>query len=379
VQALSELIAPPSGDRRNSRSARRLALVGLAKNTGKTQTLTTILAEHARSGVPIGVTSIGRDGEAHDVIDARIDKPAIRLPKGGLVASTDALLRASGLAHERLQPTGMRTPLGEVVIARLSEPGAVEVAGPSAAEDVREVSDAMLDLGAAQVLIDGSIDRRAASSPAVADGLVMATGAVLGEDVEQVLAATIDAVELVRLPVTGLAGAANTASGAGASDSGAMADSGNHGGESDTNDAADSDAAPVTIPGQVALSAESVQIAALLREHPRARTFIVEGALGEGLLRGLIGARREWAGRELRIVAHDPTRVFLAEHGPGWHARQGVRIEVMQTIDLRAITVNPVAPQSHRLDSERLREAIVTAIPDVPVLDVLDPDYPVSP
>ena len=36
----------------------------------------------------------------------------------------------------------------------------------------------MAELGAEQVLIDGAIDRRAASSPAVADGLVMATGAV---------------------------------------------------------------------------------------------------------------------------------------------------------------------------------------------------------
>ena len=180
--------------------ARRLALVGLAKNTGKTETLTAILAEHAASSTPVGVTSIGRDGEAHDVIDARIEKPRLNLAEGGLVATTGELLRTSGVAHERLQQTGVRTPLGEVVVARLSEPGIVEVAGPSAAADVRAVSDAMLELGAEQVLIDGAIDRRAASSPAVADGLLMATGAVLGEDIAQVVARTADAVDLVRLP-----------------------------------------------------------------------------------------------------------------------------------------------------------------------------------
>ncbi len=43
----------------------------------------------------------------------------------------------------------------------------------------------MFGLGAEQVLIDGAIDRRAASSPAVADGLVMATGAVLNEDIDR--------------------------------------------------------------------------------------------------------------------------------------------------------------------------------------------------
>ena len=119
------------------------------------------------------------------------------------MASTGALLRSSGVVYERLAMTGVRTPLGEVVIARLSAKGAVEVAGPSAAEDLRAVSDAMLGFGAEIVLIDGSIDRRAASSPAVADGLVMATGAVLSEDIEEVVAATKDAVELVRLPAPG--------------------------------------------------------------------------------------------------------------------------------------------------------------------------------
>jgi hypothetical protein len=325
---LSELIAP----------VKRLALVGLAKNTGKTQTLAAILNEHAVAGARVGVTSIGRDGEARDVIDARIAKPAIRLQAGSLVASTGGLLRASGLAHERLAQTGMRTPLGEVVIARLDEPGAVEVAGPSAAQDVCAVSEAMAQLGAERVLIDGAIDRRAASSPAVADGLVMATGAVLGEEIEQVLTATRDAVELVRLP----------------------------------RFAADDE---VALAGRLVLNAEPAAIAALLREHPHADTFLVEGALGERFLEGLLGARRERAGRGLRIVVGDPTKVFLSRRGPSWYGRQGIAIGVLRTIDLRAITVNPVAPQSHRFESRQLRELIAAAVPDVPVLDVLDPSY----
>jgi len=144
---LSELIAP----------ARRLALVGLAKNTGKTETLAAILRELAERDTPVGVTSIGRDGEAHDVIDARIEKPRIVLQAGSLVASTDALVRASDLAHERLAQTGVRTPLGEVVIVRLAERGAVEVAGPSAAEDLGRVSEEMLSYGAEQVLITAAV------------------------------------------------------------------------------------------------------------------------------------------------------------------------------------------------------------------------------
>jgi hypothetical protein len=324
---LASLLAP----------VRRVALVGLAKNTGKTETLGAILAAHARAGRSVGVTSIGRDGEERDVLDSRIAKPPIRLHAGSIVASTGPLLRASALAHERLAQTGIRTPLGEVVIARLGEDGAVEVAGPSAAADVRAVSDAMAQLGAEQVLIDGAVDRRAASAPEVSDALVMATGAVLGDDVEQVAAATAQAVELVRLPRAG-----------------------------------EDVEPPLAVARPLALRAEPEEVAALLREHPSAGTLAVQGALDERFLEALLAARRERAGRELRILAGDPTKVFLARHGPGWYRRQGISIEVLHTIELKALTVNPVAPQSHRLDSARLRTAIEAAVGDVPVLDVRD-------
>ncbi len=332
------------------RDTRALALVGLAKNTGKTETLAAILREHAAAGRPVGVTSIGRDGEAHDVIDARIEKPRIALEAGSLVATTAALLRASGLAHERLADTGVRTPLGEVVLARLSQGGPLEVAGPSAGVDVRAVSDQMLALGAEQVLIDGAIDRRAASSPAVADGLVMATGAVLGRDIEDVVNATRDAVDLVRLP------AADPAL--------ANGDAG----------ATDADAA-ITLERRLVLAADPQEIATVLRTHTQAGALLVEGALGERFLEGLLAARREREGRELRIVAGDPTKVFLSRHGPRWYRRQGISIEVLDTIELKAITVNPLAPQSHRFDSRQLRELIETEVEDVTVLDVLDPSY----
>jgi hypothetical protein len=346
---LSELLA----------GTRALALVGLAKNTGKTETLAAILREHAASGTQVGVTSIGRDGEEHDVIDARIDKPRVELQRGSLVATTGALLRASGVAHERLMQTGVRTPLGEVVLARLSEPGAIEVAGPSAAADLHTVSDAMLELGAEQVLIDGAIDRRAASSPAVAEGLVMATGAILSEDIEAVVTATSDAVDLVRLPLAG-----------------GEADDGGGGGGGGPQDSARSGTAGwVTLERRLVLNAEPTEIAAALREHPQASTFAVEGALGERFLEGLLAARRERSGRELRVVAGDPTKVFLSRRGPRWYARQGISIEVLRTIELKAITVNPVAPQSHRFDSQALRELIGSAVTGVPILDVLDPSY----
>jgi hypothetical protein len=325
-------------------STRRLALVGLAKNTGKTETLAALLRELQDAGRRVGVTSVGRDGEERDVIDSRIEKPRIRLPGGSLVATTDVLLRASGLPHELLEETGIRTPLGQVLIASLRGHGAIEVAGPSASADVRAVADAMLSHGAEQVLIDGAIDRRAASSPDVADGLILSTGAVLDSDIDEVVSRTRDAVELVRLP---------------------RVDDAFH-------EAADTER--LLLAPRFVLTAEAEQIARLLDENPTARWLIVAGALPERFLHGLVhpAHRRR---RELIVVVADPTRVFLSKRGPEWYRRQGILLKTLNAIELEAITVNPIAPQSYRFDSAQLRGLLAEAIPDVPIFDVLHADY----
>jgi hypothetical protein len=322
--------------------ARRLALVGLAKNTGKTVALAALLRELEAEGRRVGVTSVGRDGEERDVIDSRIEKPRVRLAAGSLVATTDGLLRASGLPHELLEETGMRTPLGRVSVARLRGAGAVEVAGPSSAAEVRMVSDAMLEHGAEQVLIDGAVDRRAASSPEVSDSLVLSTGAILGEDIADVVAQTSDAVDLVRLRSVG----------------------------EDSPGARD-----LRVPPRFALRSDGSAIAELLDANRDADRMILDGALPEAFLEDLAQAARRRR-RRLVVVVADSTKVFLRSRGPAWYARQGLEIRVLQGIALAALTVNPVAPQSHSFDSARMRELIAAAIDGVPVFDVLHPDYP---
>jgi hypothetical protein len=352
TQTLSELTT----------STKRLALVGLAKNTGKTEALAALLRELEAQGRRVGVTSVGRDGEERDVIDSRIEKPRVRLAAGSLVATTDGLLRASGIPHELLEMTSVRTPLGRVLIARLDDSGAVEVAGPSAAADVRAVSDAMLLHGAEQVLIDGAVDRRAASSPEVSDGLVLATGAVLDRDIGAVVSQTGDAVDLVRLPVVDESSPTGRRLRAIASASpGASLLIGEQGD-------------PVEVAARFALTADAEEIARLLDESPGARWLLVSGALPDTFLRGLVHPLHHRR-RRLALVVSDATKVFLWKRGPAWYWRQGIELQVLNTIALRALTVNPVAPESHRFASAELRTRLAQAIPDIPIFDVLDADY----
>jgi hypothetical protein len=353
-------------------SRRRVALVGLAKNTGKTVALAAMLRELQDRGRPVGVTSVGRDGERHDVIDARIEKPSVHLSAGSLVATTDGLLRASGLPHELVEETVVRTPLGRVLIARLRSAGTIEVAGPSAAADVRMVSDAMLAHGAEQVLVDGAVDRRAASSPDVADGLVMSTGAVLSQEISEVVSQTRDAVDLVRLP------SADDGSATGRRLrellSAVRAD-GHHAREaSRPSMLVAEDLEAVALPPSFVLTSDAEQIAQVLDANPSAHWLLVPGAVPDRFLRSLVHPAHHRR-RELVVVVSNPTKVFLWKRGPEWYRRQGIHLQTLNDIRLEALTVNPIAPQSHRFDPAELRALLREAIADVPIFDVLSEAY----
>ena len=338
---ISDAIAP----------AERVALVGLAKNTGKTVTLGAILAELEARGEAIGVTSIGRDGEATDAIDDAIAKPPIRLPPMALVATTEPLLARSDARAEVAVPTEHRTPLGRVVVARLLERGTVEVAGPTAAQDVGEVVETMRRLGAERVLVDGSIDRRACASPRLADGVVLSTGAVLSADIDQLARRTKAAAELMTLPA--VADAALRARAEALRTSALLLD----------DDA--------TIALDPALVHDRVEgIVPLLRGRADVRAVVVRGALTEPLLERIGRVRR---GAPLPVIADDATRVFLGRGTVARHRARGVELAVLAPIPLLAVTTNPVAPLRHRFDPHELRERIAAELPGVPVLDVLAP------
>jgi hypothetical protein len=335
-------------------ATRRLAIVGLAKNTGKTVALRSVLEELQDGGSVVGVTSVGRDGERFDVIDSRIAKPSVSLAAGSLLATTDSLIRASGVRCEPVARTAIRTPLGTVVVCRLLEAGEIEVAGPSAASDVRRVSDIMSASGAQHVLIDGAIDRRAASCPEVCDAVLMSTGAVLDEQPERVARHTRDAVELMRLPAP--------------DDPVTRAHA--HDGHGSLLIAHDGQA--VQLRPRLALDAGEAELAQLLRSDPAPRSLVLRGAVCEPFLEALVRVNR---GRELEVVAQDATKVFLSRRSCASYRAHGVTLRALQPIRLLAITVNPLAPYAHHFDSAQLRGLIESEIPDVPVLDVLHPSY----
>jgi len=177
-------------------AARSVVVVGTAKNAGKTTTCNALRAIAYRRGVPVALTSIGRDGEPADALDGEA-KPRVRLAAGTLVALAAGVVPRTP-ALEILE-TGASGALGATVFARAVLPTVCEIAGPPTAGAMRATIDRLCALGAGPVLVDGAIDRVAALAGGD-DAVIVATGAASGTTVARVAAAAADVVARLTIP-----------------------------------------------------------------------------------------------------------------------------------------------------------------------------------
>lgn len=168
-----------------------LGFVGTAKNTGKTTTALHILDLVSAAGLRTALTSIGYDGENKDHVTG-LPKPRYTAQPGTIIATAERCLEYGTAQYRDVRPTGLRTILGEVVIATVAEPGYVVVAGPNRKVDIQHMLDLLRGMGAELVMLDGALNRMAPM--VLADGMVLSTGAAFDERIG-VIAAHAAAME----------------------------------------------------------------------------------------------------------------------------------------------------------------------------------------
>ena len=105
-----------------------LAVMGMSKNTGKTVALNRLLACAAAEDVAVGLTSIGRDGEALDQVFS-IPKPPVVVWPGALVATARDTLQRARARGKMIDGSGIDSPMGEIVFVKVLDAGDMEVAG----------------------------------------------------------------------------------------------------------------------------------------------------------------------------------------------------------------------------------------------------------
>jgi hypothetical protein len=179
--------------------ATRIACLGLAKNVGKTTALVAALSCLHETGLRVGATSAGRDGEAFDAITGE-RKPRFHLRTGQLVASAESTFAAGAAQAQLVRRLPFATRFGAIELRRMVRDGDVEVIGPVTSSQLSDTAAALEGAGAQLVLVDGAFGRRAFASARVSDGVVLSVGLAAGASLDSVLERARSAVALIRLP-----------------------------------------------------------------------------------------------------------------------------------------------------------------------------------
>lgn len=320
-----------------------LSIVGLQKNTGKTECLKYVLARLPLEKKRVAVTSIGIDGETTDQV-TRTQKPEIVLREGMYFGTSEAHYRQRRLVSELIDVSDESTSLGRVVTARALTQGKILLSGPSSTLGLqrwmRDMRRHEIDLA----IVDGALSRLSLASPAVSQSMILATGAAYSINMTQLVQRTAFVVELINLEVT-----------------------------SESN---------IALLTPLESGMWWIDTCGLLHEMPMAtslsqqvefqgmdscRTLYVAGALVDTFLEKV---RKNKSLKHVELVVRDFTKIFVTPQQLRLFVKKGGTIRVLQKSKLIAVTVNPTSPSGYVLDSDALCDRLSQAI-NLPVYDLL--------
>lgn len=320
-----------------------LSIIGLEKNTGKTETLKYVLDRLPVDKKRIVVTSIGIDGETTDQVTLT-QKPEIVLREGMFFGTSEMHYRQRRLVSELIDVSDVTTSLGRVVTAKALTSGKILLSGPASTVGLRQWMADMRRFDIDLVVIDGALSRMSSASPAVSQSMILATGAAYSANLPTLVQKTAFVVDLINLPLT------------------------------DGEDIrrllplekgvwwTDGDGQLHELNGLTSLAKE-IRFDGM----EQCRQLYVAGALVDGFLEKV---RKNKNLRQTEIVVRDFTKIFVTPLQFRTFLKSGGSIHVLQKSQLLAITVNPTSPSGYVLDSDMLCGKL-TEVTGIPAYDLL--------
>lgn len=322
---------------------RSLSIVGLEKNTGKTVCLNYVLKRLAEMGADVAVTSIGVDGEQTDSVYATA-KPEIILYEGMRFVTSEKHYCQRRLVSEIERVDSQRTSLGRLVTGRVICGGKVLLSGAATTEKLRRQIDEFVGQGVGLTIVDGALSRLSLASPTVTDAMILATGAAVSPNLQQLIAKTRFVHRLICLPEVEepLKGRlCGIQKGLWSADP-----------EGEVHD--------LKVPSVFLLGKGDTDL------FEFGTTLFAAGAVSDRLLRYL-AAQKEI--REVTLVVRDFTKLFITQEVYADFVRKGGSLKVLQSTRLMALCLNPTSPQGFVINSDeacaRLSEALQTPVYDV--------------
>lgn len=327
---------------------KKVAIVGTYKNAGKTVALNEFINASGYRNKRIGITSIGRDGERRDIV-TDTEKPPIYVTEGTFIATAEGCLARFDTPYEIIDVTPFQTAIGRVVICSAKEDGYVEIAGPDSNKEIKHVCDFMLELGAEVVFIDGALNRKTQASPAVADGVILSTGAVLSRSLDAVIDKTRHTASMLTLPqidksIKSLCEEAATSS---------------------FVSFIDKNGNIINTHYKTALGLSN-KILDMIKEDYEYIVF--PGTLMNSFIKTMHTVLHS---SNIKLVVKDGTKIFAEPMDYRIFQKLGGQIYVIDSINLLAVTVNPVSPEGYSFEPALLLDAMKEALYPLDVFDCM--------
>ncbi|MEA1975062.1 MAG: hypothetical protein U9N10_05835 [Bacillota bacterium] len=329
---------------------RIISVVGMEKNVGKTVVLNELLEQIEYENMVVAITSIGRDGESKDIIFST-EKPLIYITTGTIFATLEIYIEQAEIEIEILEITDAITSMGRVIIGRAKQDGYIQIAGPSSNKGIKDVSNKMLNYGAELVIVDGALNRVSSASPAITEATILSTGAILDRDLKKVVSKTYHQVHLFSIKsvkdieVNELIKEAINNSG-------------------------------VTLIDKN-LRTKRLNIKTVLnssktinKEIDRDTRYIVfTGSLTTKVVKEIYEAN---GGNNVIFVVRDATKLFVTERELNLFIKLGIRFNVLNEINLLAITINPYSPMGYSFNAKVFKKEMEKYFKNIMIYNVLE-------
>lgn len=320
-----------------------LSIVGLEKNTGKTECLNYVLRRLEGSPVKLALTSIGIDGECIDQVTGT-GKPEIDLYENVIFITSEKHYRQKRLDAEILDISTQNTSLGRLITARALSKGKVMFSGPSNTLWLKNVIQKMQQYNVDTTIVDGALSRLSPGSPAITQSMILNTGAAVSANIPRLVSHTLFVYNLIKIPAyQSLLNDQLLAL-----DKGIWA-------IDDNNRIHD-----LKIPSVFMLKGHEEQL------YRYGNTIYVAGAISDRIL-DFLRVQKEI--RNTTLIIRDFTRLFIKPETYRAFLNCGGQIRVLAHTTLLAVCVNPVSPAGIVLNSDELCSQLAGVL-QIPVYDI---------
>ncbi len=323
-------------------SKKRIAFVGVAKNSGKTTTMNWCLSRAFKTKKQVLALSIGLDGERLDAL-LGTPKPPVQVHSGQWCITTQKMVECADATLKIQKNLGIRTPLGDTVLAKVVRAGDVVLTGLRHRRDLAEVQD---NLPLDHVFIDGAYGRLMAAHANISDGIIVSTGGVVGDSMKRIVEKTQNMVTHFEYP---LAKTWRRKLFIEARDQNASRVGGPHSSQ------------PLAHPSAlIGLSG----IETIWTDE--SSCIAVVGLLSDSIVKLLL--ELDLPNDEKVIVVEDPTSIHLKPILRNKFLKKW-KVEVFSSNKVIAIAVNPTSVQGHRFEVGEIDEKLISIWPKLAIFD----------